>query len=105
MKEIKKKISVEIEGVTYIPTFNFNSMSKFGELYGLTINDFSKLSEPSLSQLITLAFLGIQEYCRINKMELPFDRYKLGELPTEKIRLLIQSISVNMMSFTKPERT
>lgn len=97
----KKRISVEIDGVVYTPIYNFNTMAKFSERHSLSIDDFTKMTEPSLRHLIDLCWLGIQEYCRINKMELPFDVHRIGELDTDTVSLLIQSISANMMPLPK----
>lgn len=103
MKE-NKSITVEIDGVDYTPVYNMNTFAKFGERHGLTIEDFSQMANPSLRQLLDLSWLAIQEYCRINKIDLPFDVFRLGELETEKIGLLIQSISANCMKLPKVER-
>ena len=102
--EANNLISIEIDGVTYTPVYNFNTMAKFSDRHGLTIEDFTKMNNPTIRQLVDLAFLGIQEYCRINKMEMPFDVFRIGELEPEKINQLILSISVNMIQLPKVER-
>lgn len=102
--ENKKSISVEIDGVNYTPVYNFNTFAKFSERHSLTIEEFSKMANPSLRQLVDLAFLAIEESCRINKVDCPFDVFRIGELETEKIRLLIQSIAANCMNLPKDER-
>lgn len=102
--EAKNLISIEIDGVTYTPVYNFNTMAKFSERHGLTIEDFTKMNNPTIGQLISLAFLGIQEFCRMNKMEVPFDSFRIGALEPEKINQLILSISQNMMQLPKVER-
>lgn len=102
--EKKKSISVEIEGISYTPVYNFNTMAKFSDRYGLTIEDFTRLNNPTIGQLIHLAFLGIEEFCRQNKMEMPFDAFRIGALEPEKINQLILSISQNMMQLPKVER-
>ena len=100
--EKKMKISVEIDGVIYTPVFNFNTFIAFEQRHGLTIVDFSKMNNPTFKQLIDLAFLGIQEFSRINKINLPFDVLYLGTLSSETINRLIESIGVNMMPISKP---
>lgn len=97
----KKLISVEIDGVTYTPMYNMNSLAKFSDLHNLTVEDFTRLSHLSLRHLMDLAFLGIEEYCRVVNIECPMDVYRLGELDAETLSLLFASISENMMKFPK----
>jgi len=97
----KKIISVEIDGVTYTPVYNMNSLAKFSDMHGFTVEDLTRLSHLSLRHLIDLVFLAIEEYCRIFKKDCPFDVYRIGELDSETLSKLFESISVNMMKFPK----
>jgi len=99
--EKSKQISVEIDGVTYTPVYNMNSLSKFADMHGFTIEDLTRLSHLSLRHCIDLVFLGIEEYCRLFKKECPFDVYRIGELDSATTQKLFESISVNMMKFPK----
>ncbi|MDP3645422.1 MAG: hypothetical protein Q8S54_19840 [Bacteroidota bacterium] len=101
--EKNKQISVVIDGVTYTPVYNMNTMSKFSDRHGLTVEDFTRLSHMSLRHILDLVFLGCEEYCRIKKIECPFDVYRIGQLDTDTLSLLIESISVNMMKLPKVE--
>lgn len=97
----KKNISVEIDGVTYTPVYNMNSLSKFSDMHGFTVEDLTRLSHLSIRHLLDLAFFGIEEYCRIFKKECPFDVYRIGELDSDTISKLFESIAVNMMKLPK----
>ena len=99
--EKREKIRVKIDGVIYTPTFNMNTMAKFSDRHGLTVEDFARMSHMSLRHLMDLAFLAIEEDCRIRKIDLPFDVYRIGQLDTNTLSLLFESISVNMMPFPK----
>ena len=102
--EKSKQISVEIDGVTYTPVYNMNSLAKFSDKHGFTVEDLTRISHLSLRHLIDLSFFGIEEYCRIFKKECPFDVYRIGELDSAALSKLFESISVNMMKFPKIER-
>ncbi len=99
--EKSKQISVEIDGVTYTPVFNLNSMAKFTDKYGLTIENLTQLPNLRIRQLLDLVFFGIEEYCRIFRKECPFDVYRIGELDSDTISKLFASIASNMMQFPK----
>lgn len=96
--EKSKQISVEIKGVTYTPVYNMNSLSKFSDMHGFTVEDLTRMSHLSLRHCRDLSFFGIEEYCRIKGIKCPFeDVLGVGELDSDTISKLFQSISTNMM--------
>lgn len=82
---------IEISGKKYRVEFNWNAITDFLELEGLSLSDVDNLKDLKPRQVTGLIFSGVVEGCYLDNIEFPYTKREFGTMinPTHVGELML----------------